>query len=536
MDVDVVGVAVDDHGPADRRRRCASVPLDDGRRRRASPSSPPAGTTNFGIVDDLASGSPTSAASAASGSTSTAPTAAPAWPRPACATAFAGIEHADSFIVDPHKWLFAPFDCCALLYRDPALARAAHTQHADYLDVLNDDAGEWNPSDYAVNLTRRARGLPFWFSLATHGTDAYRDAVERTLAVARVAAEEIGAPRLLELLREPDCRSSCSGAIGWTPRSTSDWSDRLLRANFAFVHADRRTTGETVTRFAIVNPRTTRGGRLGILDTMAPVSSMLGGMIEPVAAFGNHLPVRIRFGEGVAASLPDMLAGDGLSRPFLLLDRGLDGIPAIAGVIGAVDVGRRYEKAPGEPTDGQVDDGAAAAAGGGRRRHRRDRRRLGDGHREDERASASTTAGHTAVAARRPGVPGAGAAAGADPDHGRHRIRGLGRCGDHQRGDAHQGGHRLAEPAWAARAGRPRADLRAAADADPRRRRRRARAGRRRDRRYGAHPDRQRHRARGDPSWRPRRCPAVCADGSNHEARRFSTRSACVSLMERPSS
>ena len=44
---------------------------------------------------------------------------------------FAGVERADSFIVDPHKWLFAPFDCCALLYREPALARAAHTQNAE---------------------------------------------------------------------------------------------------------------------------------------------------------------------------------------------------------------------------------------------------------------------------------------------------------------------------------------------------------------------------------------------------------------------
>ena len=39
---------------------------------------------------------------------------------------FDGIERADSFIVDPHKWLFAPFDCCALIYADPAKARKAH--------------------------------------------------------------------------------------------------------------------------------------------------------------------------------------------------------------------------------------------------------------------------------------------------------------------------------------------------------------------------------------------------------------------------
>ena len=37
------------------------------------------------------------------------------------------IEHADSFILDPHKWLFAPFDCAALLYREPALARAVQS-------------------------------------------------------------------------------------------------------------------------------------------------------------------------------------------------------------------------------------------------------------------------------------------------------------------------------------------------------------------------------------------------------------------------
>ena len=48
-----------------------------------------------------------------------------------------GLEQADSFILDPHKWLFTPFDCCALLYREPELARATHTQDASYLDVIH---------------------------------------------------------------------------------------------------------------------------------------------------------------------------------------------------------------------------------------------------------------------------------------------------------------------------------------------------------------------------------------------------------------
>jgi glutamate/tyrosine decarboxylase-like PLP-dependent enzyme len=180
---------------------------------------------------------------------------------------FDGIERADSFVVDPHKWLFAPFDCCALLYRAPELARAAHTQTAGYLDPVQ--TGEWNPMDYAINLTRRARGLPFWFSLAAHGTRAYTEAVERTLAVARHAATEIARRRRThELLHEPDLSVVVFRRLGWSPADYVDWSERLQRANFAFV-VPTTHEGETVTRIAIVNPRTTEADVSAILDTMA---------------------------------------------------------------------------------------------------------------------------------------------------------------------------------------------------------------------------------------------------------------------------
>ena len=101
---------------------------------------------------------------------------------------YTGIEQADSFILDPHKWLFTPFDCCALIYRQPELARATHTQDASYLDVIHVSEGEWNPTDYAYHLTRRARGLPLWFSLAVYGLDAYREAIEAAVRLARETA------------------------------------------------------------------------------------------------------------------------------------------------------------------------------------------------------------------------------------------------------------------------------------------------------------------------------------------------------------
>ena len=83
---------------------------------------------------------------------------------------FAGIEHADCFIVDPHKWLFAPFDCCALLYRDPEMARRAHTQQAGYLDTINEAQRAGTRPTTPSTSAGGARGLPFWFSLAVHGT------------------------------------------------------------------------------------------------------------------------------------------------------------------------------------------------------------------------------------------------------------------------------------------------------------------------------------------------------------------------------
>ena len=160
-----------------------------------------AGTTNFGIVDDLASVAEVCRELGVwfhvDGAYGGAGLAAPS-----IRHLYAGIEHADSFTVDPHKWFFAPFDCCALIYRDPAVAKAAHTQKAGYLDVLT-DASDWNPSDYAIGLTRRARGLPFWFSLVTNGSAKYTAAIERTLTVTRHAASEIKKRKYVELLRGP---------------------------------------------------------------------------------------------------------------------------------------------------------------------------------------------------------------------------------------------------------------------------------------------------------------------------------------------
>ncbi len=179
---------------------------------------------------------------------------------------FAGIEKADSFIVDPHKWLFAPFDACALIYRSPELARAAHTQHGEYLETLT-ESGDWNPSDYAYNLTRRPRGLPLWFSLATHGVAAYREGVRKNIELAKQIAEVIRGKSDLELVREPELSVVVFTKKGWTLKDYDSWSAKLLARGEAFVVPSSHQ-GEPNARFAIVNPRTELSALTAILDSM----------------------------------------------------------------------------------------------------------------------------------------------------------------------------------------------------------------------------------------------------------------------------
>jgi glutamate/tyrosine decarboxylase-like PLP-dependent enzyme len=176
-----------------------------------------------------------------------------------------GIEQADSFILDPHKWLFTPFDCCALLYREPELARATHTQDASYLDVIHTSDGEWNPTDYAYHLTRRARGLPLWFSLAVNGIEAYRQAIEVAADLARQTAVLINSEPHLELIREPDLGVVLFRRLGWKAEDYDAWAQQLHADEVAFI-PPTKWEKETVGRFAFLHPDTTMDLVREVLD------------------------------------------------------------------------------------------------------------------------------------------------------------------------------------------------------------------------------------------------------------------------------
>jgi L-2,4-diaminobutyrate decarboxylase len=224
-----------------------------------------AGSTNLGRIDELSSVADVCSdrrlwfhVDAAYGGAALA--------APSVRARFDGIEGADSLIVDPHKWLFAPFDACALLYRDPAAARACHAQHASYLEILGEH-GDWNPSDFAIHLTRRARGLPFWFSLAAHGTAAYAAAVETCLDTARRAADLVREADHLELVCEPELSIVAFRRSGWAEADYRNWSVALLESGRAFVVPSAHE-GQPMLRLCVVNPRTSVDDIVMILDSL----------------------------------------------------------------------------------------------------------------------------------------------------------------------------------------------------------------------------------------------------------------------------
>lgn len=240
MTAATVRAALDDLSPEAREQVCAIVAT--------------AGLTNTGTVDDL-----TAAADAAAELGCWLHVDAAYGGAALCSTTrqhlFTGIERADSLTIDPHKWLFSPYDCAAIIYRDPRLAKRTFTQRASYLEVLT-DSEDWCPSDYAPHLSRRARGLPTWFSLAVYGTDAYRDAVDVTIARTEEATDLIRQAEHLELVTEPQLSVVVFRRIGWDRDDHWRWSDQLLRDQVGFV-VPTTHRGETVLRICITNPRTT---------------------------------------------------------------------------------------------------------------------------------------------------------------------------------------------------------------------------------------------------------------------------------------
>ena len=108
--------------------------------------------------------------------------------------ALEGLGLADSVTLDPHKWLYVPFECGSLLVRDPRHLFEAFHILPDYMRDLSGSSGEINFADYGEQLSRYSRALKVWLSVSYFGVDALREAIaaslERALLVERLVREQ----------------------------------------------------------------------------------------------------------------------------------------------------------------------------------------------------------------------------------------------------------------------------------------------------------------------------------------------------------
>ena len=262
LDLDVVEIAGDERG------RLTGAALRDGiAGRPVCAAVASAGATNTGAVDELQAVADVCAdnglwlhVDAAYGGAALC--------LPERSDLFIGIERCDSIVIDPHKWLFSPLDCAALIYRRPALAARTHRQSAGYLDAFGDE--QVNPSDLAFHLTRRARGLPFWFALVVHGTTAVATAVRAGIDHARRAAEildAMGDP--VRLVMEPQLSVVLFERVGWSRPDWYHWAEQALADHLAFV-TPTTWEGRVVGRLAFVHPDTDMDAVARLLHRLRP--------------------------------------------------------------------------------------------------------------------------------------------------------------------------------------------------------------------------------------------------------------------------
>ncbi len=267
IDADVVMIDNHDERITGAELRRAIEELEEKDRKRLFAVVATGGTTNAGIIDEL-----DSIASVCEKEN--------VWFHVDCAYGggalaansvrhlFNGIEKADSITIDPHKWLFSPYDCGAVIYKDLKHAKNAHSQKGAYLEIFKDEGAQgFNPADYQIQLTRRVRGMPLWFSLAMHGTDKYKQAIERGIELAKIAENKINESEHVEVVRPSSLSVVLFRRKDWTPDQYKDWTYKNHNSGFALV-TPTTWKKETVARFCFINPDTTEDDIDKILASM----------------------------------------------------------------------------------------------------------------------------------------------------------------------------------------------------------------------------------------------------------------------------
>lgn len=174
----------------------------------------------------------------------------------------ADLGRADSLVLDPHKWMFQPYEIGAVLVRDRDLLAGTFRTSADYMQDAKPTGQEINFCDYGIQLSRGFRALKLWMSLQCLGLDAIREAIDRGIALAETAAREVERDDRFEVTSP-----ACLGIVTFRYVGNGLYEDaRLDEINRAIPHeimangeavvTSTVLDGRTVLRMCVINPRT----------------------------------------------------------------------------------------------------------------------------------------------------------------------------------------------------------------------------------------------------------------------------------------
>lgn len=237
-----------------------------------------AGTTNTGAIDPLPALADLAAAEGLWLHVDGAYGAAAALTRRGRAL-LDGLGRADSVVIDPHKWLFQPYEMGAVVVRDRDWLKRTFQSEADYMQDTAPLGREINFCDHGIQLTRGFRALKLWMTIQVHGMDAVAAAIEHGLGLAEHAERLLRADARFEVMTPASL-----GVVTFRYVGGGGDLDAINRAIVGAMIEDgfalatsTQVRGATVLRFCTVNPRTTP-------DDMAAVIERIAALGQAVAA------------------------------------------------------------------------------------------------------------------------------------------------------------------------------------------------------------------------------------------------------------
>jgi aromatic-L-amino-acid decarboxylase len=201
----------------------------------------------------------------------------PAAATPSAGKLFDGIELADSATIDAHKWMFVPKACGILLVRDGDALRQAFSHDTSYMVDVDE-----NPVERTLEYSRPFRALKLWTALRAHGAEAFRDALEHNLRLARLLADQVRAQPDLELVVEPQLstvpfrRIPASGSVD---EHNSAIVRRMQEEGDAYV-TSAVVDGKTVLRPCITNFRTSEDDVKALIGIVQRTGSLIDAGME----------------------------------------------------------------------------------------------------------------------------------------------------------------------------------------------------------------------------------------------------------------